>query len=123
MPTHETTVAVHDWSPSRVAIDCVSKGTAISNGQAVIAACQVHVPSFTVLAPFGVANESFPTMLACKELPGSTMEPDADIWAHPGQRLTHVVACRASERQTVTIRAPTDPPKRPRDPSVPRHSA
>ena len=75
MPAHETTVAVHDWPPSRVAVDCVSKGTAISNGQAVIAACQVHVPSITVLAPFGVANESLPTMLACQELSGSTWDP------------------------------------------------
>ena len=69
MPAHETTVTVHDWSPSRVAIDCVCKGTAIGNGQAVIAACQVHVPSITVLAPFDVANKSFPTMLACQKLP------------------------------------------------------
>jgi hypothetical protein len=71
VPTHETTVAVHDWSPSRVAIDCVSKGTAISNGQAVIAACQVHVASITVLAPFGVANKSFP------------------LWVHDGTRGRH----------------------------------
>jgi len=38
LSAHEPTVAVHDWSTGRVAINGVIKDTAISKGQIVIAA-------------------------------------------------------------------------------------
>lgn len=77
MSAHEPTVTVHDWSTGRVAIDRVSKDTAISNGQGVITACQIHVAPLSVLTPFGVSNKSFSIMLAYQDVARPTRRLNA----------------------------------------------